>query len=379
MPQNGGTSVSPVHTERTGEKHATERCLAAILHHMWSTLCLILAIAAAQDSPSKTISVFDEVAIELDRELAESTERGAYVIRRDGRTIERTIELPAAPADQRDAMRILATLHVEPRLTETERGVRPGDPWPRLGSVTVVDGEQEVEIMRFITAFGASATYRADLTALAPLLHGEQTLRIFISTYMNPAWSANFTLEYAETAGQRRPIFAEGVFLEEQVTSDSNILRAKVNIPEGLDRPRLRILSTGHATDGRGGDEFISRTHILRINGEEIARWRPWAERGGSLRDRNPASGRRLIDGRELWSSDLDRSGWHPGAIVWPLIIPLPELAPGENEMEIEIEDIRPRDSDDPQGEHGYWRVSATVVADEPWPPPPHQQGGDSQ
>jgi hypothetical protein len=136
-------------------------------------------------------------------------------------------------------------------------------------------------------------------------------------------------------------------------------------IPRGVSRPRLHILSTGHATDGAGGDEFISRTHVLRIDGQEVARWRPWSEQGGPLRDINPTAGRTVIGQRELWASDLDRSGWHPGLLVQPDRIPLPELTAGQHLIELEIQGIRPKD----QSGYGYWRVSAIVVADEPWPP----------
>jgi hypothetical protein len=142
------------------------------------------------------------------------------------------------------------------------------------------------------------------------------------------------------------------------------MVQTDVVVPAGLARPRLHILATGHATDGAGGDEFISRTHVLRIDGVEVARWRPWSEDGGGLREANPTSGRTDIDGRSLWASDLDRSGWHPGRLVEPLRIPVPELTTGAHRIELEILNIRPKD----QSGYGYWRISAIAVADEPWP-----------
>ncbi len=80
----------------------------------------------------------------------------------------------------------------------------------------------------------------------------------------------------------------------------------------------------------------------------------------------NPWAGRSSVEGRELWSSDFDRSGWHPGLVVEPLMIPVPELGPGPHTIELQIKDIRPKKPDDE--DHGYWVVSAVVVADEPWP-----------
>jgi hypothetical protein len=340
-----------------------------------SALAAIWVALALSPDDATTVTIFDTVALEYDASLPDPSQRDGYVLRHEGQVAERTLDLPPAPEDQRDARRITLKVVVEPRLVAVEPGrYRPGDPWTRMGNVTLVlDGEneepQELELMRFITGFGGPAVFTQDVTAFAPLLSGRQTLRTYLSTYLKPGWDVSVSLIWHdEKPGFRRPIIAHHLFNEQHVTATSNVLRTTVEIPKGLDLPRLRILSTGHATDGAGGDEFITRTHILRIDGEEIARWRPWAERGESLRHLNPASARHQIDGRWLWSSDLDRSGWQPGRVVWPLMIPTPELVPGTHEIEIEIEGIRPAAPDDEDGHHGYWRLSATVLADEPWP-----------
>ena len=36
----------------------------------------------------------------------------------------------------------------------------------------------------------------------------------------------------------------------------------------------LHIVSTGHATDGVGGQEFVTSTHRLTVDGREVLRWR---------------------------------------------------------------------------------------------------------
>jgi hypothetical protein len=362
----------------------------------------------------RVVAVFDEQAVDFDRALPyvpAAMDEGEVRRLRNGQQVERTLELPAFPRNLRNAQRIVATLIVEPEILSADGKVRPADPWTRLGSMTIaVDrssplaptsqpstppprpsatapstqpddasdreypvttvvpeetGEAEIEIMRFVTPFGGPATYTADLTAFAPLLAGKTCLRVWISTWKKPAWKVTLTLAYSEAgAGYRRPIFAQPIFNSE-VNAERRALRAQIMIPRGVSRPRLHVLSTGHATDGAGGDEFISRTHVLRIDGQEAARWRPWSELGGPLRDINPTSGRTEIDGRELWASDLDRSGWHPGLLVEPQRIPLPELSAGEHVIELEVQGIRPKD----QSGYGYWRISAVVVADEPWPP----------
>lgn len=332
------------------------------------------AVVAADTDQIVRVPILRGFSLAYEADLPDAAVREGLTLREQGRMVETVVDLPPMPIDQRDAMQITATVQIMPSLIQVDGGYQAGDPWPRVGTISVLvpDGYgnlRDVELMRLITGYGGAATYSADLTALAPLLHGRTIIRAFIDTYTNPAWEISLTLSYTQNnAGFRRPALASPVFNHPHVTAQESVLRSTITIPEGLNRPRLRILSTGHATDGRGGDEFVPRTHILRIDGEEVARWRPWAEQGNVLRPMNPTSGRAEIDGREIWSSDFDRSGWHPGLIVKPLIIPAAELTPGQHEIELEILNIRAADLEDEKQEHGYWRLSMIVVADEPWP-----------
>lgn len=368
-----------------------------------AALALLLnAAVPATIADDEVIEIFDRAAMELDRDSPEDRAEGEVTIRSGGQVIERIIDLPGRPASQREARRITAIVDVEPVIIEEDGRATVADRWTRLGSINIVlpqapgvapasgaagtprgthgsappaDSGREVELMRFITGFGGRGSFEADLTALAPLLAGRTTFRAHLSTWMKPAWRLSLRLMYtSEGVGSRRPALAIPLFNEPLVTAVKNRLRAVISIPPGHDLPRLRILTTGHATDGTAGDEFSPRLHILRIDGREVAMWRPWSERGAALRPVNPMSGRRFIDGRELWSSDLDRAGWHPGTVVEPLLMPMPELSPGAHVVELEVRDIRPASRPGPGGDasqpaaHGYWRISAVVVADEPWP-----------
>ena len=346
-------------------------------------IALMATLVSAQSPPStavQRVSVLEDVVIHWDPEEPETVDRDGFVIRYTGQAVEKTTQLPERPLDQRDAQRITLHVKVEPVAKHDGSATGPSDRWTRLGAVHLRRGEGEeaerIELMRFITGFGGASHFKQDVTGLAPLLDGKQTLELFISTYSTePAWKASLWLEYSKAGvGMRRPAYAEPLFLDQHVTAENPMLRATVTIPAGLALPRLRVITTGHATDGAGGDEFISRTHVLRIDGRTVVVWRPWSEEGGTQRENNPTSGRRMIDGRELWSSDLDRTGWHPGQVVEPMMIPLPELTPGKHDIQIVIQDIRPKpagadaEADPESAHHGYWVVSAMVVADEPWP-----------
>ncbi len=337
-----------------------------------SLLALALGRPASAAAAQVTVTPFESARVELDTDLGDDTQRDNYLVRDNGQTIETTVRLPAAPENQRDAQQIVATVTVAPVLVESEGRPIPSDPWTRLGRLSVLlpaapnREAVEVELMRFTTGFGGAGTFRQDVTAFAPLLAGTTTLRLSLSTYTKPAWTATLTLTYDSAGiGYRRPVFAEPLF-NDVVTANAPVLQARVEVPPGLSMPRVRIISTGHATDGGPEHEFMSCTHILKIDGREIARWRPWANRGGELREQNPWAGRQTIDGRAIWSSDFDRSGWNPGTVVEPLVIPAPELTAGRHLIEIFVRSIRPQAPG--THDHGYWRLSATIVADEPWP-----------
>ena len=310
--------------------------------------------------------VFEWDAIQFDEALEDPARRGDLVVLNQGRTLARTVRLPVAPADQRNAQRIVATVTVRPIFGKPKR--RPADEWTRVGSLTVVTGpdKTEVELVRFTTGFGQGGEYSQDVTALAPLLSGRCELRLTLTTYRKPAWEVSVRLTYVrKSAGYRRPALVQPLFYEQALTADEPVLSARITIPPGLARPRVRLLSTGHSTDGGAENEFITCTHVLRVDGREIVSWRPWSEAGGGQRHANPWAGRRTIDGRVVWSSDLDRSGWQPGLVVEPLLVPVPELTPGPHEITLEVQGIRPEGQDHA---HGYWRISGVVLADEPWP-----------
>jgi hypothetical protein len=340
--------------------------------------------APARQNPVEptVITVVHRGIIRLDKSAAvpqEEFEDG--FTRHAGQTIRREAALPDPPTMPSSTPRITAEVTVRPEYTLSEGRLRPNDPWNRLGAVTVLDRRGrgkpvEVELVRFVTGYGGPGTFTQDVTALAPLLFGARTFDVYVSTFTEePAWEVTFRLIYhydpEDGAGYRRPVFVDQVLRDRHTDaapgeSTATLVNATVQIPRGLARPRLRVLTTGHATDGKGRNEFVTSTHVLRIDGVEVARWRPWTEDGPTLRSENPFAGRQRVGERQVRASDYDRAGWNPGRVVKPLLIPTPELQPGRRRIELEIDGIR--SGADRESPHGYWVVTVQVVADEPLP-----------
>src|SRR5688572_25864320 len=70
--------------------------------------------ATARQASDETIVVFDEAPLQFDSDLAEGSVLGKCTAFDAGRTLEAAVELPANPADQTNARRLVATIIIEP-------------------------------------------------------------------------------------------------------------------------------------------------------------------------------------------------------------------------------------------------------------------------
>ena len=238
------------------------------------------------------------------------------------------------------------------------------DRWDRAGWVRLVPADgPPVELVRFMTSYGGATDHEVDVTHLVSLLRGHCRFEVFIDTWVSPAWHVDVDLvaTAAPLGGLDVPTWAVGaVFPDGGLNAEYPESSARVVVPPGLRRVAVAAISTGHCTDGRDADEFISKDNVLLVDGVEVHRWRPWRDDCGELRHLNPYCAR-WSDGS--WSSDYSRSGWCPGDVSRAEMIDLSRwLTPGGHILTWRVEDIRPARPDDPDGHHGYWRVSAAVV-----------------
>lgn len=242
-----------------------------------------------------------------------------------------------------------------------------------------------VELIRFFTPFGVGhfndrvqidglewqeeVYYKQEITDLKPFLQGDVLIGAFIGNYdggghllsldlkaypgdyvnqitTQRQWTLPLfnTCNVMEMAGQNYPHFF-----------DTDTLSVTFEIPEGVNKLRLRYISTGHGGWG-GGDEFNPKPNNIIIDDTIIYQYTPWREDCGRYREWNPVSGN-FWNG--LSSSDLSRSGWCPGTATQPTYIFLDNLEPGRHTIKVAI----------PQGQaeggsFSSWSVSGVLIGE---------------
>jgi len=334
---------------------ALEKSMAACF-----LLCALFAILAPVDGycdeppRSQTVKIFDNAPIHFNPEDPRGDRPETIEVLDNGRYINTAITLP----EYDEPVRILAHVTVKP-VPKDEISVH--DKWDRAGSIRLVqDNQPDIEVVKFITAYGGRTDWSVDVSHLAPLLKGDCRFSAFIDTWISPAWHVDFSLEHIPDSSLAaihwvKPLLMEDSFDRKTYLDTGLVVSAEVSGEH--QRVLLYYLVSGHCTDGRGADEFVKKDNVISVDGTVVYRYQPWRDDCRRFRDINPYT-RRWSDG--YWSSDYSRSGWCPGDVVDPLVLDLTDhLTPGNHWMRFNIESIRPEDED---GNKGYWRVSAFLV-----------------
>lgn len=361
-----GRSRAPV--QASTPRAEARRLAASLVVILAAALCLTPAchgLAAEGDGRSpgapsagapgdgRTIPVFARAAIFFSPDSAAHFASPGVEVEDRGRVVTRDIVIPRAEGRRR--LTALLTIHPVPK---DERNVF--DRWDRAGNVRLqVPGRPDLELFRFVTAYGGRTEHQIDLSHLQSVLRGPVRLAAFIDTWVAPAWNIDLELRLAADSTVDNATWASPVLFAESLDlkSGDGTIQGRVEVPPGLRRVVLRYISTGHCTDGRDADEFISRPNVISVDGRVVHRFHPWRDDCRRYRERNPYT-TRWTDGS--WSSDYSRSGWCPGLEVQPLEIDLTDHLPaGPHVIRVEVEGIRPVDA---AGNHGYWRVSASLL-----------------
>ncbi len=331
---------------------------------MTRTIAFVLALLtiACQRAASESleITILRDAAIHFHADSAGKFASGGIAAEEQGRIAAIAATLPEAPP----AGRIRAILTVRP-VPLDDRNVH--DRWDRAGNIRLAStGCPDLEIVRFVTAYGGRTDHEIDVSHLAPLLRGDRRFRAFIDTWTSPAWTVDFALSFSPDSSYDAPVWVMPVYYTDAFKAEDEAAgggTAQLEVPQGLSRVALKYISTGHCTDGRDEDEFISKANVVYLDGRVVARVYPWRDDCRGYRDRNPYCAR-WTDGS--WSSDYSRSGWCPGVEVEPMEFDLSDhLGAGSHTFRFMVENVRPTDEN---GHYGYWRISAYLVG---WDRPP--------
>jgi hypothetical protein len=325
--------------------------------------------------------------VRLPEDLDDATIVAELVQYSHGDAYDRTGSVFVVPAPRDgDTVSFLDALRQDIKVLPTIQG-RDGKVYQ--GMVATPTYQPPVELIRFITPFGVrqyneqvkvrgltwedSTVYRLDVTDLAPVLRGEAWIGAFIGNYDQGGHVVSLSLRYhpnrreaepADAAPPARrfalPLFNTCNVMEMAGQEYGRIFAAdslgvEVEVPVGAHDCALRYVTTGHG-GWDSGDEFVPKVNEILIDGRTVARYVPWRSDCGAYRRLNPASGN-FWNG--LSSSDYSRSGWCPGAAVSPMILPLPDLAPGRHTVRVTIPLGAPEGTS-----FSAWNVSGVLVGE---------------
>ncbi len=328
----------------------------------WIQLTLILfmlfswgsAFAELTADTTQTIVVFSDNMIHFTPDDAAKYDTDSVKSRDRGRVMARTVKLPHYTS----SVRITGHLVIKP-IPKDE--LEMYDRWDRAGNVRLeIPGGPDIELIKFMTAYGGRTEYEVDLSHLSTLLSGERVIKGFIDTWVTPAWKVDLSLTYSVDTSAINADWVHGLIFVESYTSDTpgvNGTEVVVEVPPGLKRVLLHYYVSGHCTDGRDADEFVQKDNVIYVDGIAVYRYRPWRDDCRQFRAINPYC-RRWTDGS--WSCDYSRSGWCPGDLVKPLELDLSDhLTAGKHTIRFVVENVRPKDAD---GHYGYWRISSQLL-----------------
>jgi hypothetical protein len=321
---------------------------------VWTILSTLLLVWSVATCESQRVVVFDDNMIHFDDKDSSKYDTETVHAHDNGRLITRLVELPTLTGPTR----ITGHLVLKP-IPKDELEVY--DRWDRGANIRLeIPGSPDIELIKFITAYGGRTEYDVDLTPMATLLQGKCLLKGCVDTWVSPAWKMDFSLEYVADSQAISPDWVKGIYYEEAFTREKmgdTGVQVQVDVPAGMKRVLMRYYVSGHCTDGRDADEFVQKDNVIRVDERVVHRYRPWRNDCQRFRPINPYC-RRWTDGS--WSCDYSRSGWCPGDTVAPLELDLTDhLTAGKHSVRFVIENIRPKDN---QGNYGVWKVSTQLL-----------------
>lgn len=172
-------------------------------------LSIFLSISINADDnnpgPKSAVKIFDNNIVHFTPDDSSKYNTGKIFALDKGRLIFTKINF--RPYDS--SMKITAHLQIYP-IPKDDIAVY--DPWDRAGNIRLVkDNMPDIEIIKFITAYGGYTEYKVDITHLAPLLRDSCTIECFIDTWMTPGWKVDFDIIFEPQSDIITPDWAQGI------------------------------------------------------------------------------------------------------------------------------------------------------------------------
>jgi hypothetical protein len=239
------------------------------------------------------------------------------------RTVDAPVTFPAAGLRYRKV-----TLHL--KLSCPTGGC---DFWDRLGHLSLVrpaptaGGDPvELELARFITPYRVGADFTVDVTDLQRVLEGEQTVRLFIDTWVGPGsaygagWMVDAAFDFEGGLATPDPYAVIPLWAPQRLVYGDPArpvdATATAEVPADATGVRVRALVTGHGQGNAGNcAEFCQREHTFTIGATPVTRmvWR--------------ADCATTAAPGQQGTYQYARAGWCPGAMVAPWIADAPATA----------------------------------------------------
>jgi hypothetical protein len=193
------------------------------------------------------------------------------------------------------------------------------DWWDRLAHLSLVNGDTELELARFITPYRVGGEFTVDVTDFQRVLEGPQTMRVFIDTWVGPGhangagWLVDVSFEFVGGVPSPDPIAVVPLWSPRRIVY-GDLMRpvdtsATATLPDGLTGARVRALVTGHGQgNAENCAEFCAKDHFIRVD-DEVITTHLW---------RDDCATTAVPNQQGTWR--YARAGWCPGAMVTPWI-----------------------------------------------------------
>jgi hypothetical protein len=196
-------------------------------------------------------------------------------------------------------------------LDETPQGM---DEWDRRATIRIYDDKGEAfELVRYMTPFERSWTWKTDITDYLPLLKGEKKIETWVETWTQ-GFAVSIDVDLYPGPIEYRPVEIRNLWNgyweigNKDKPFESHTGPTDVAVPAGTDKTAVRIVATGHGMSPNRDNaaEFMPIRRWLTVNGQSWSNllWNtdvylnPVRPQGGT------------------WK--FDRAGWGPGSISEP-------------------------------------------------------------